>query len=68
MSWNKMDKYKEDAEFKWIDPKKVDTNDVSLWITITVPLEIEFDLLKHNQLHFGKSEHKNAPFTTPAMK
>ena len=47
-SWKTMQEYKEDAELKWEDPKKVDKNDESLWIVITAPEEIEFFLLKRN--------------------
>ena len=47
-----MQEYEEDAEFKWEDPKKVDKTDESLWRKITAPDEIEFFLLKRNQLHF----------------
>ena len=39
-----------------------------LWSTVTVPVEIDFYLLKRNQLHFGQSEHKNTPFITETMK
>ena len=35
---------------------------------MTVPAEIEFFLLKQNQLHFGQSEHEVTPFTTEPMK
>ena len=42
--------------------------DESLWRVITVPVEIEFFLLKWNQLHFGQSEHEATPFTTALMK
>ena len=42
MSWNAMEEYKEDDEFKWIDPKKVDKDNKSLWWTITVPAETAF--------------------------
>ena len=62
-----MEKYVEDAEFKWEDPKQVDKDDASLWRVITVPEEIEFILLKRNQLHFGQSEHESTPFTTETM-
>ena len=40
MPWKTMEEYEEDTEIKWIDPQKVDKNDVSLWRTITVPSEI----------------------------
>ena len=63
-----MAEYKEDNEFKQIDPKKVDKDDESLWRIITVPAEIEFFLLKRNQLHFGQPEHEGTPFTTEPMK
>ena len=63
-----MEEYEEDTEFKWIDPKKVDKNDASLWRTITITAEIDFYLLKRNQLHFGRSKHENTPFTTEATK
>ena len=63
-----MQEYEEDAEFKWEDPKKVDKKDESLWRVITAPDEIEFFLLKRNQLHFGQSEHEKTPFTTESMK
>ena len=67
MAWKTMQEYKEDDEFKWIDPQKVDKDDESLWRVITVPAEIEFFLLKQNQLHFGQSEHEATPFTTEPM-
>ena len=35
---------------------------------ITAPEEIEFFLLKQNQLHFGQSEHEATPFTTETMQ
>ena len=63
-----MAEYKEDDEFQWIDPKKVDKDDESLWRVITILAEIEFFLLKRNQLHFGQSEHEATPFTTEPMK
>ena len=63
-----MEEYVEDAKFGWIDPKKVDKNDDSLWRVITVPKEIVFFLLKRNQLHFGQSEHEYSPFTMETMK
>ena len=66
-SWKTMHEYEEDAEFKWEDPKQVDKDDKSLWRVITVPEEIEFFLLKRNQLHFGQSEHEFTPFTTETM-
>ena len=66
-SWNTMEEYEEDNEFKWEDPKKVDKNDDSLWRVITVPEEIEFFLLKQNHLHFWQSEHESTPFTTETM-
>ena len=68
MSWKTMEEYEEDEEFKWEDPKKVDKDDNSLWRVITMPEEIEFFLLKRNQLHFGQSEHKSTPFTTETMQ
>ena len=49
-----MAEYKEDDEFGWIDPKKVDKDDESQWKIITVPAEKKFFLLKRNQLHFGQ--------------
>ena len=67
-SWKTMEEYVEDAKFGWIDPKKVDKNDDSLWRVITVPKEIVFFLLKRNQLHFGQSEHEYSPFTMETMK
>ena len=63
-----MAEYKEDDEFKQIDPKKVDKDYESLWRVITVPVEIEFFLLKRNQLHFGQLEHEATQFTTESMK
>ena len=66
--WKTMAEYEEDDEFGWIDPKKVDKDDESQWRIITVPTEIEFFLLKRNQLHFGQSEHKGTPFTAEPMK
>ena len=63
-----MAEYEEDDEFRWINPKKVNKDDESLWRVITVPAEIEFLLLKRNQLHFGQSEHEATPFTTELMK
>ena len=45
-----MQEYEEDTEFDWEDPKKVDKKDESLWRVITAPEEIEFFLLKGNQL------------------
>ena len=33
-----------------------------------MPAEIEFFLLKRNQLHFGQSEHEGTPFTAEPMK
>ena len=56
-----MQEYEEDAEFKWEYPKQVDKNDESLWRVITAPEEIEFFLLKQNQLHFGPTEHEATP-------
>ena len=50
MSWNTMEEYKEDDEFKRINPKKVDKDGKSLWRTITEPAEIKLFLLKQNQL------------------
>ena len=63
-----MQEYEEDAEFKWEDPKQIDKDDESLWRMITAPEEIEFFLLKQNQLHFGQSEHEATPFTTETMQ
>ena len=63
-----MEAYGEDDEFQWIDPKKVDKDNESLWRDITVPAEIEFFLLKQNQLHFRQSEHESTPSTTESMK
>ena len=60
--WKTMAEYEEDDEFDWIDPKKVDKNDESKWRIITVPAEIEFFLLKTNQLYFGQPEHEGTPF------
>ena len=40
--WKTMAEYEEDDEFGWIDPKKVDKDDESQWIIITVPAEIDF--------------------------
>ena len=37
MSWKTMEEYEVDDEFTWIDPKKVDKNNESLWRVITVP-------------------------------
>ena len=48
-----MEEYVEAAEFKWIVPKQVDKDNDSLRRVITIPEEIEFFLLKRNQLHFG---------------
>ena len=67
-SWRTMKEYIEDAEFKWEDPNKVDKDNDSLWKVITIPEEIEFFLLKRNQLHFGHSEHESTPFTTETMQ
>ena len=67
-SWKTMQEYEEDAEFNWEDPKKVDKKDESLWRVITAPEEIEFFLLKRNQLYFGQSEHEAIPFTTESMQ
>ena len=33
-----------------------------------MPEEIEFFLLKQNQMHFGQSEHEGTPFITDSMK
>ena len=63
-----MQEYEENAEFDWEDPKKVDKNDESLWRVITAPDEIEFFLLKQNQLYFGQSEHEATLFTTETMQ
>ena len=63
-----MEKYEEDNEFEWVDPKKVDKDNDSLWRVITIPKEIEFFLLERNQLHFGQSEHESTPFTTKTMQ
>ena len=63
-----MDEYEEDDEFQWTDLKQVDKNDETKWRTITTPAEIEFYLLKRNQLHFGQSEHKNTPLTSHQMR
>ena len=64
-----IDEYEADDEFHWINPKKVDKdNDESLWRVITVPVEIEFFLLKRNQLHFVQSENESTTFTTESMK
>ena len=62
-----MEEYEEDDEFEWVDPKKVDKDNDSLWRVITILEEIEFFLLKRNQLHFGQSEHESTPFTTKMM-
>ena len=62
-----MEKYEEDDEFKWEDLRKVDKDGDSLWRMITIPEEMEFFLLKLNQLHFGQSEHESTPFTTETM-
>ena len=35
-----MEEYVEDTKFDWIDPKKVDKDNDSLWRVITVPEEI----------------------------
>ena len=59
-----MKEYKEDDELQQIDPQKVDKDNESLWRIITVPAEIEFFLLKRNQIHFGQSEHEFTPFMT----
>ena len=67
-SWQTMQEYVEDAEFKWKDPKQVDKGDAYLWKVITVPEEIEFYLLKQNQLHVGQSEHESIPFITETMQ
>ena len=63
-----MQEYKEDTEFDWKDPRKVDTKDESLWRVITAPEEIELFLLKRNQLYFGQSEHEAPSFTTESMQ
>ena len=63
-----MAEYKEDDEFRWIDPTQVDKDDEYLWRVITVPAEIEFFLLKRNQFYFGQSEHEATPFTTESME
>ena len=63
-----MEEYVEDTEFKWKDPKKVDKDDDSLWRVITIPEEIEFFLLKQNQLHFGQSEHESTTLTTETIQ
>ena len=68
MSWNTMEKYEEDNEFQWIDPNKVDKDNESLWRVTTVPAQMEFFLLKQNQLYFGQSEHESIPFTMESMK
>ena len=34
-SWKTMEKYVEDAKFGWIDPKKVDKDNDSMWRVIT---------------------------------
>ena len=67
MSWNTMEKYEEDNEFQWIDPNKVDKDNESLWRVTTVPAQMEFFLLKQNQLYFGQSEHESTPFITESM-
>ena len=48
--------------FKWKDSRQVDKDDESLWRVITVTEEIEFFLLKRNQLHFGQLEHGSTLF------
>ena len=63
-----MEEYEEDGELKWIDPKKFDKDNESLQRIITVPAEMEFFILKQNQLHFRQSEHESTPFTTESMK
>ena len=63
-----MEEYEEDDEFNLIDPKKVDKDNESLWRIITIPAEVEFFLLKQNQLHFGQSKYKSTPFTTKSMR
>ena len=67
-SWKTMQESEIDNEFEWEDPKKVDKKDESLWRVITVPEEIEFFLLKRNQLYFGQLEHEATPFTTETMQ
>ena len=67
VSWKTMEEYQTDDEFHWINPKQVNSSDDTLWRTVTLPAEIEFFLLKQNQLHFGQSEYKKTPFTTPEM-
>ena len=62
-----MKEYEDDDKFKWIDSKKVDTDNIS-WRTIIIPVEIEFSLLKQNQLHFGQLEHEFTPFTTESTE
>ena len=42
ISWIKMEEYEEDGEFKWIEPKKVVTDDYSLWRLKTVLVEYIF--------------------------
>ena len=66
MSWKTMEEYKEDDEFGWEDPNKVDND--SLWRVITIPEEFNFFLLQQNQLHFGQLEHESTPFTTEIMQ
>ena len=39
-----------------------------MWRVITIPMEIEFFLLKRNQLHFCQSEHEPTPYTTAMMQ
>ena len=63
-----MEEYVEDDRFGRIDPNNVDRDYESLWRVITIPAEIEFFLLKRNQLHFEQSEHESTPFTTETMK
>ena len=63
-----MEVYIEDAEFGWIDPKKVDKDNDPLWRVITVPEEMELFVVKRNQLHFRQSEHVSTPFTTETTK
>ena len=52
-----MEEYEEDNGFEYEDKKKVDKDNDSLWRLFTIPEEIEFFLLKPNQLHFGQLAH-----------
>ena len=60
--------YKEDDEFNWIDPKRVNKNNDNAWRKIKTPKEIVSYVQKRNQLHFGQAEYNKTPFTIPEMQ